>query len=774
MAAVSKLGGEFLVNTQTAGEQRLPAIAHLAGGGFVVTWEDSSGTLGDSSGSSIKAQLYGADGAKVGSEFLVNTSTAANQYSASVAGLADGGFVISWADQNDQTIKMQAFGADAAKAGAEFKVAQAAANPGAGVSSPTVSQLADGGFMVAWSQAYGGRGDQIVKIFAQRFGADHAAVGSSVILSTPASGEFPGDLNPSIAKLADGRFVAAWDAAGIGTLLAQIYNADGTPSGAGLSVTSYQQTISTHPHITALTGGGFVLTWQDSSGSLGDTDHYSIRARIYAADGSPVGDPFRVNTVAAGNQQQPTITGLSTGGFVVSWTDTGPVPGQPAGAGIKAQVYQADGTPVGDNFYINTTSNGNQHGPAITALENGTFAATWWNYGGSKGDTDQTSVTAQIIATYPGTVTAGNNAPAIVSGGGGATAHLTAAENSTAVGKIVVLDPDAGTHLAYTITGGADAGLFTINGKTGALAFKVAPDFEAPADSGGDNVYDVVVQVSDGALTDSQAIAVTVRNVVNEKLVGTAGADTLTGAGGNDTLKGLGGDDTLIGGAGNDFLDGGTGADRMEGGAGNDTYVVDTIKDQVIEAAGAGSDSVRASISYRLADALENLTLTGADHLVGTGNAAANKIVANDAGDILKGLAGNDTLRGGAGDDMLYGGAGTDTLTGGAGADTFVFDNSPSTANVDTITDFVSGTDHIAFSLAHFKALSGIGAVAPEAFWSDAGASTAHDADDRLIYNTTTGELWYDPDGTGAIHAVLIAKLSGHPDLAVSDLLIVA
>jgi len=770
MALVVKVGSEFLVNTQTAGAQQMPSIAHLAGGGFVVTWQDASGTLGDTDGTSIKAQIYGAGGVKVGGEFLVNSSTAGNQGSPTVAGVADGGFVVTWADQGNRNIKVQAFGSDGAKVGDELQMASASPTPGSAVYSPTVARIADGGYVVAWSHTSVGKGDIITGITAQRFGADHALAGSSFTISSGPT-DFPHDRDPTITSLADGHFVAVWDDGGP---VAQVYNADGTPSGAPQQIATANQKQSVSPDITALTGGGFVAIWQDTSASSTDPDYFSIRAQIFAADGSKVGESFRANTDPAGYQSQPAITALSSGGFVVSWSDSGPVLGDPAGSGIKAQVFQADGTKLGTDFFINTTSTGDQYAPALAALDNGAFVATWWNFSGSKGDANQASVTAQIFATYPGTVTAGNDAPAIVSNGGGESGQVTVAENSTAALKVLALDPDAGTHLAYTITGGADADLFTINGKTGALAFKSSPNFEATTESGGNNVYDVVVQVSDGTLTDSQAIAVSIRNVVNEKLVGTALADTLTGAGGNDTLKGLGGNDTLVGGAGNDFLDGGTGADRMEGGAGNDTYIVDTVKDLVIEAADAGSDNVRASISYRLGATLENLTLTGSDHLVGTGNASANKIQANDGGDILSGLAGNDLLRGGAGADTLYGGGGVDTLTGGAGADTFVFDNSPSTANVDTITDFVSGTDHITFSLDHFKALSGIGAVAAEAFWSGAGVNTAHDADDRLIYNTTTGQLWYDPDGTGASHAVLIAKLSGHPDLAVGDLLIVA
>ncbi|WP_208867833.1 cadherin domain-containing protein, partial [Mesorhizobium delmotii] len=102
-----------------------------------------------------------------------------------------------------------------------------------------------------------------------------------------------------------------------------------------------------------------------------------------------------------------------------------------------------------------------------------------------------------------------NEAPVITSNGGGDTATISLAENTTAVTTVTASDPDAGTTLAYAIAGGADAALFSINATTGALSFVNAPNFEAPGDAGGNNVYDVIVSASDGTLTDTQSIAVT-------------------------------------------------------------------------------------------------------------------------------------------------------------------------------------------------------------------------------------------------------------------------
>src|SRR5436305_8915639 len=124
---------------------------------------------------------------------------------------------------------------------------------------------------------------------------------------------------------------------------------------------------------------------------------------------------------------------------------------------------------------------------------------------------DGTLTDTQAIAV---TVTNVNdNAPVITSNGAGASASINIAENATAVTTVTATDADAGSTLTYSIVGGADAAKFTVNASTGALSFVSAPDYETPTDAGTKNVYDVTVQASDGTLTDTQAIAVTVTDV---------------------------------------------------------------------------------------------------------------------------------------------------------------------------------------------------------------------------------------------------------------------
>ena len=132
----------------------------------------------------------------------------------------------------------------------------------------------------------------------------------------------------------------------------------------------------------------------------------------------------------------------------------------------------------------------------------------------------------QSLAITVGNV---NEAPVITSGGGGTAAAVTVAENTVAVIKVTSADADAGSTKAYSIIGGADSSKFTINAATGELSFISAPNFEAPGDSGANNIYDVVVKVSDGVLSDTQSLAVSVGNV-NEAPVITSGGGGVTAA----------------------------------------------------------------------------------------------------------------------------------------------------------------------------------------------------------------------------------------------------
>ena len=244
----------------------------------------------------------------------------------------------------------------------------------------------------------------------------------------------------------------------------------------------------------------------------------------------------------------------------------------------------------------------------------------------------------------------------------------------------------------------------TITGNSGANVLNGMSGADTMIGGAGDDTYivdnagDVVVeQAGEGTDTVQASTTYTLSdNVENLVLTGsgsTSGTgngldNTITGNAGANTLSGGAGNDTLVGNAGNDVLDGGTGADDMQGGVGDDTYIVDQAGDKVLEAAGAGNDTVKSGISYTLGDNVENLTLTGSDALDGTGNALDNVLTGNGA---------SNNLSGGAGNDVLNGGAGADRMDGGTGNDTYVVDDSGDLV----VEDAGAGTDTVQSSVSY-------------------------------------------------------------------------
>ena len=254
------------------------------------------------------------------------------------------------------------------------------------------------------------------------------------------------------------------------------------------------------------------------------------------------------------------------------------------------------------------------------------------------------------------------------------------------------------------------------------------------------------------------------------------------------TLAGNAGVNALIGTAQVDVIDGKIGIDILDGREEADIYIINAATEHPAAEIGdtgiSGVDEVRFAatsastlILYAGDSGIERVvTGTGIAASANTAGAAAVNVNASAVANGLTiiGNNGANTLIGTAFDDTLHGNYGNDIISGGAGVDKFVFDYNPnSTYNRDTITDFQSGTDILQFSLALFTGLgSNPGILSAEQFLSGAGAVSAQNIDDRLIYNTTTGILYYDADGMGGIPALQVALMGTtfHPGLNSSDI----
>jgi hypothetical protein len=520
-AAGVKVGSEILVNSATANDQSAQQITPLSNGGFVVAWQDFSEGSGDTSGSAVKAQVFDAVGAKIGSEILVNTATASNQLGPQMAGLSNGGFVVTWSDDShtggdssDLAVKMQVFDTSGAKTGTETLVNTAVLDRQI---NPQIMALSNGGYVVTWedhSQGSGGAtGDNsFYAVKAQVFTAAGAKAGSEILVNTASVGF---QYTQQITTLSNGGFVVTWQDGSGGSggatgdnsgfaVKAQVFTAAGVKTGSEILVNTATADYQDNPQITALSNGGFVVTWEDESwgngGATGDSSSTAVKAQLFNAAGSKVGSEILVNTATLFNQDTPQITALPNGRFVVTWRDGSQGNGGTTGDSdyaVKAQVFDAAGGKIGSEILVNTATANFQDNPQIAALPNGSFVVTWrddsQSNGGATGDSSNYAIKAQVFSVSDNTI-----APTITT-----APEQDVAENSLVVAALMSTDPDPeGLDPAeFTITGGADAALFEIVG--GNLQFKTVKDYEADPHS-----YEVEVTASDGVNSSSQTIEV--------------------------------------------------------------------------------------------------------------------------------------------------------------------------------------------------------------------------------------------------------------------------
>jgi Ca2+-binding RTX toxin-like protein len=283
-----------------------------------------------------------------------------------------------------------------------------------------------------------------------------------------------------------------------------------------------------------------------------------------------------------------------------------------------------------------------------------------------------------------------NTIPTITSDGGGDTTNLSIAENTTAVTTVIAVDSDAGQSLSYSIVGGADAALFGIDATTGALTLNTGPNFEAPADAGGDNIYDLTVQVSDGnGGSDTQALSISVTNVNAAPTLALSNAVsslseatnatnrvkvadiTVTDDGeGSNELTVSGDDAALFEIDGTElFLKAGTVLDYEAGNTVLDVTVA--VDDPDVGGSPDGSAALSINVTNIIGETWVGSKFRGAQTHSGTDE--EDKLSGGSYNDTLDGAGGNDTINAGGGNDIVIGGTGNDTMNGGAGKDVFIF-----------------------------------------------------------------------------------------------------
>jgi Ca2+-binding RTX toxin-like protein len=779
--------GETLINTTTPGDQEDPNIYGLIDGGFVIAWHGNG--LGDATG--IFTQRYNASGAKVGGETLVNTTLAGEQSQPSVVGLLNGGYVVTWSGLNTggaDCIFTQQYGASGAKVGGETVVNTTTAGFR---DSPEITALADGGYVVTWGaeETPGDFGS-----YLQRFNASGVKVGGEVHINTTTVG--PQDF-PQIFGVPDGGYLAVWEGSGPGDdygIFTQRFNAAGAKVGVETLVNTPSAEIQSEHMVAVQANGNYLLIWESYPNTVTGVEQRDVFSQLYNSAGGKIGPQTRVNTTTPGGQGEPHASAMFDGGYLVTWVGNGPGDA----SGVFTQRLNASGVLVGAETRVNTTVAGDQVISRMTTLIDGGYVVAWESIGqdgagfgnyfqrfdasgnkvtGLPGDAVANVLTwagvgSVVIDAGAGddTLTGGSandhlNGDAgndTLNGGGGAD-RMTGGDGSDTYFVDNLFDVVSETN-AVAATGGIDTvnsllatnvlganvenlrllATSAANGTGNALNNTIFAGAGNNILNGGDGIDTVSYAFATSAVTVSLA-------VTTAQATGGSGSDTLLGF---ENLTGSNFNDTLTGNAGANTLNGGAGADTLIGGDGSDSYVVDNVGDVVSEtnavAATGGTDTVSSSLAaYTLGANVENLRLLATTAANGTGNTlnntlfagagnnilnggdgvdtasyafAATAVVAslavttaqatggsgsdtllafeNLAGsnfnDTLTGNAGANTLSGGAGNDALNGAAGNDTLDGGAGADTLVGGDGSDIYIVDNVGDVVSETNAVA------------------------------------------------------------------------------
>jgi Ca2+-binding RTX toxin-like protein len=586
---------------------------------------------------------------------------------------------------------------------------------------PTITALTDGRFVGSWrDDSQSGNDTSWGAVRAQLFAADGRKQGAEFLVNTTTTGEQGGSRNTA---LTDGGFVVTWtDSSQSGNdtssyaVRAQMFAANGQKQGKEFLVNTITRGYQGESTIAALSDGRFVVAWDDNSQSGNDTSGNAVRAQLFAADGQKQGKEFLVNTATKGYQGGPTITGLAHGGFVVAWTDDSQSGDDTSGSAVRAQIFAADGQQKGNEFLVNTTTSFDQSWPTITALTDGSFVVTWADWSESGNDTSGSAVRAQIFAA-DGQKQGAEFLVNTTTTNGQYEPTITALADG---GFVVAWTDDSlsGSHTSdvavrgqiFAADGQKQGAEFLVNPTTTRLQFGYTITITALADGR------FVVAWQDGSQSGKDTSGLAVRGQILDgrsaaiQLDGTPADDDFVGTIFADLIRGSSGNDRLRGRAGDDELIGQTDDDTLRGGTGNDRL------------------------------------------LGGTGN------------DRLRGWVGSDRLGGGTGADTLIGGAGADRLRGGDGADTFLYlsaSDAGKGVKRDRILDFVAGSDRI--DLSSLDADSTL--IGSQSFIFRGAA--AFSAAGQLRYTQTLGLLEGETTGDGI--ADFRIDLAGRPALAAAD-----
>lgn len=470
-----------IVNTSTTNAQTNPSISMNDSGDVIIVWEGNGTQAGNIDADGVFGQKFDSSGNKIGSEFLVNQTTANVQDRASVAILDRDNFVVVWT------------GSD----GAQTDVY--ARQYGVSTTAPNVD--------LDTNNSSGATGNDYQFTFTEGDGPTSIADTDTDLVD--ADSVAFSYVKLAVTGLLDGN--AETLALDGDTFALATANAGQDTTGGNYRVVIATGAGTATVTITKQGGGTFTETETET---LIKTIQYQHTDATNPTDGNRLIDVTVNDGILDSPIARTTINVNPVNALPVAVTDSFTLnEGATATLNLAGNDTDADdGLDLTSLTIVSGPTNG-----TITSINNdGTVE---YSHNGSETTSDSftytikdlTGTTSNTVAVTL-TITPQNDAPIITSNGGSASANVSVITGTTAVTDVNASDAESPT-LTYSITGGADAALFTIDPATGVLTFITAPDFNAPSDVGADNVYDVIVQSSDGTAVDTQALAVTVTQV---------------------------------------------------------------------------------------------------------------------------------------------------------------------------------------------------------------------------------------------------------------------
>ncbi|MDZ4849778.1 MAG: cadherin domain-containing protein [Pirellulaceae bacterium] len=537
-------GTEFRVNSTNAGNEQWAVVASDGSGRFAIAW-----TAVDANGTGVYLRRFNADGSAIdASDVLVNWQATSNdQQNPSITMNNAGEIVIAWETRNGGSSGIYAKRFDMTSPASSNQVPTPiiTVDTGSNRYNPVVDINENGQFVIVWNND--------THVFAQRYAAGGSARGAAIdfnILSTALEHQ------AVVAVQDSGDFIIAYRSQMIG--FDGIWVNHYRDAGTAYSLATKVSTGSTHtaPSLSMDAIGNFIVVYEGD----GDGSGQGVFGRKYDASAVTQGAQFQISQSTNGNQQQVSVAMTSLANFVAVWSGNGDRSGQSDASGVFARQFaSANATSMISD--INDTNNAANEGDV-----NGTTVGIWAQAVDlDPGDTISYSLTDNAggrfaIHATSGVVTVANstlldyetatshgitvraassdgsfstklfsiaitpvndNNPVITSHGGASLVSLTIAENTTSVTSISATDADNPSQtLSFGLVGGVDQSRFSVNATTGQLSFLVSPNFESPSDRSNDNVYEVVVAVSDGqGGSASQSFTVTITDI-NEFQVG--------------------------------------------------------------------------------------------------------------------------------------------------------------------------------------------------------------------------------------------------------------